>query len=57
MENSKKITELVDKLLADYKQSATTCITEFPCDDEKKALSELNEEIEEYKNKLQELLK
>jgi len=57
MEKNKKITKLFDKILSDYKETATNCITEFPCADEKKALEDLDKEIADKKEKLQTLLK
>jgi hypothetical protein len=57
MERNKKITKLFDEILSDYKQNAITCITEFPCADEKKALEDLDKEIANQKKKLQTLLK
>lgn len=56
IEKNKNITDLFDEILLDYKQTATNCITEFPCADEKKALEDLENEIAERKNKLQTLL-
>lgn len=52
----KDITDLVNKILEEYKQDAKNLIMEFPCQDETAELSKLDKVIVDYKKELQDLL-